>query len=297
VAATPALIDHLLQVQARPATPDEVARVHSPAHIESVRAAAEAAKASGAPVRLDVDTLAGDASWDAALAAAGCALDAARLVATVRAATGFALCRPPGHHATPDRPMGFCLFNNIAVAARALQAEHGVGRILIVDWDVHHGNGTQDAFHQDPTVYYLSQHQHPWYPGTGLAGDRGEGAGEGTTRNVPVPAGLPAAAYLEQFRTALDETLAEFAPEFVLVSAGFDALRGDPLGGQLLEPADLHAMMRHLMGATESTAGGRVVAVLEGGYEPRRTGQGVVEVLRALAGLPARAEPERAARP
>ncbi len=289
-ADSPALHEHVLQIQPEPAPSEALARVHPPAYIASIAAAVEAAAASGTQVRLDADTAVSDASWDAATAAAGCAIEAARRVAHGDAPTAFALSRPPGHHAPPDRAMGFCLFNNVAVAARALQAEHDVGRVLIVDWDVHHGNGTQDAFYRDPSVYYLSQHQHPWYPGTGRSDERGTGPGQGTTRNVPVPAGLPVRAYMEAFEAALDATLHEFKPEFVLVSAGFDCLRGDPLGGQLLEPEDLHAMTRLLMDATDATAEGRIVMALEGGYHPKRMGLGVVRVLRALAGLPPREE-------
>jgi acetoin utilization deacetylase AcuC-like enzyme len=202
------------------------------------------------------------------------------------AGTAFAAARPPGHHATADRAMGFCLFNNVAIAARWAQTARGVGRVLIVDWDVHHGNGTQEIFYADPSVYYLSLHQSPHYPGTGAAEERGEGAGVGATRNVPIPAGLPAAEYRRLFEEALDAALDEFSPELVLVSAGFDCLAGDPLGDLLLEPVDLHGLTRTLVERTRSTAGGRVVAVLEGGYAPDRVGRGVVQVIRALGGLP-----------
>jgi len=182
--------------------------------------------------------------------------------------------------------MGFCLFNNVAIAARWAQTARGVGRVLIVDWDVHHGNGTQEIFYADPSVYYLSLHQSPHYPGTGAAEERGAGAGLGATRNVPIPAGLPAAEYRRLFEEALDAALNEFSPELVLVSAGFDCLAGDPLGDLLLEPVDLHGLTRTLVERTRSTAGGRVVAVLEGGYAPDRVGRGVVQVIRALGGLP-----------
>jgi len=181
--------------------------------------------------------------------------------------------------------MGFCLFNNIAIAARSLQEDHGIRQLLIVDWDVHHGNGTQDIFYDDGDVYYLSLHQSPWYPGTGAEAERGQAGGEGRTRNVPIPADTPGTAYLAAFTTALDAALAEFSPEFVLVSAGFDCLRGDPLGQLTLEPRDLHAMTRRLM----QIASGRVAMVLEGGYAPRRVGDGVVDVFRALCGLDAKA--------
>lgn len=283
---TPALIEVLLQREAEPVGVDELLRVHSPEHVERVREAVAEAERSGSQVSLDSDTVVSAASWEAALAAAGCAVSAVRLVLDGEATTAFAGSRPPGHHATRDRAMGFCLFNNVAVAARWAQAERGVGRVLIIDWDVHHGNGTQDIFYTDPSVYYLSLHLSPHYPGTGGAEERGEGAGLGTTLNLPLAAGTTGAEYRRLFEDALEEVLAGFAPELVLISAGFDCLAGDPLGGLGLEPADLHALTRLVVERTQATAGGRVVAVLEGGYAPPRLGSGVVDVIRALGGLP-----------
>jgi acetoin utilization deacetylase AcuC-like enzyme len=282
---TPALLDVMLQAEAEVATEGDLLRVHTPEHVERVREAVEEAARRGTQVALDEDTVVSDASWDAAMASAGCAVSAVRLVLDGEAHTAFAASRPPGHHATRERAMGFCLFNNVAVAARWAQAERGVGRVLIVDWDVHHGNGTQDIFYADPSVYYLSLHLSPHYPGTGSAEERGSGAGMGTTRNVPLPAGTSADEYRRRFTEALDAALAEFTPELVLISAGFDCLAGDPLGGLLLEPADLHALTRLLVERTQGSAAGRVVAVLEGGYAPRRVGEGVVQVIRALGGV------------
>jgi acetoin utilization deacetylase AcuC-like enzyme len=200
------------------------------------------------------------------------------------AEAAFALARPPGHHATAERAMGFCLFNSIATAARAVQ-HRGAGRVLIVDFDVHHGNGTQDIFYEDPSVYVLSLHQAPWYPGTGDAGERGAGAGRNTTRNVPLPEGTDGSTYLRALEDALAATLDEFTPEMVLVSAGYDCLAGDPLGGMLLEPRDIHALVTTICRAA-SSARARTMCVLEGGYDPVRTGEGVVQTIRALAGLP-----------
>jgi acetoin utilization deacetylase AcuC-like enzyme len=182
--------------------------------------------------------------------------------------------------------MGFCLFNSVAIAARWAQVERGVERVMIVDWDVHHGNGTQDAFYDDGSVCFLSFHLSGHYPGTGHVHEKGRGAGEGTTRNVPFPAGVEREYYLKVFHEELEATASAFRPDLVLVSAGFDCLAGDPLGGMLLEPEDLHAMARAVMDAAAATAGGRVVALLEGGYVPARVGQGVVRVVRAFAGLP-----------
>ena len=284
---TPALLHAVLQREAELASRSALLRVHTPEHVERIEAAAARAEQEGEAVFLDADTVVSGASWEAALAAAGCAITAAELVLRGEARTAFALTRPPGHHATADRAMGFCLFNNVAVAARHVQAEWRVGRVLIVDWDVHHGNGTQEVFYNDPSVYFFSLHLRGHYPGTGSAEERGVGAGIGTTRNVELPHGLPAAEYRRIFAEQLDATLAEFEPDFVFISAGFDCLAGDPLGGLLLEPADLHAITRLVIERTAATAGGRVVAVLEGGYVPARLGAGVVRVLRALAGLPA----------
>ncbi|HEX7117543.1 MAG TPA: histone deacetylase [Longimicrobiales bacterium] len=283
---TPALLGAVRQVEAEPASVDDLLRVHTGAHVERIRRAVREAAEVGGPIPLDPDTIVSDASWDAAVAAAGCAVTATSLVLDGAVETAFAASRPPGHHATADRAMGFCLFNNVAVAARWAQATRGVERVLIVDWDVHHGNGTQEIFYEDPTVYYLSLHLSPHYPGTGAAEERGAGAGAGTTRNVPLAHGTSADVYDRAFDDALDATLAEFAPELVLVSAGFDCLAGDPLGGLGLEPRDLHSLTRRLIERVSATAGGRVVAVLEGGYAPPLLGAGVVQVLRALGGLP-----------
>jgi acetoin utilization deacetylase AcuC-like enzyme len=287
-ADTPALLDHLVQVEAVPATTEQLLRAHSLAHIDAVRAAAHRAEVAGQTVDIDADTRASAASWDAAIAAAGCATTAVNVVMSGTTDTAFALARPPGHHALPDRAMRFCLFNNIAVAARALREEHGVERVLIVDWDVHHGNGTQDIFYADASVYYLSFHLAPHYPGTGAAEERGYGAGEGTTRNVPLPHGTSREEFRAAFSAALDAVLAEFDPQFILVSAGYDCLAGDPLGGLTLQRQDVHAMTRELMSVARQHANGRLVLVLEGGYAPAAVGDAVVDTLRALAALPPR---------
>jgi len=282
---TPMLIDHVLQVEAEMADESDVLRAHSPEHLERLRRASREALETGRIVELDSETLMSPASWDAAFGAAGAAITATRLVLDGEAANAFALCRPPGHHATEDIAMGFCLINNVAVATRWARAQ-GIDRILIIDWDVHHGNGTQDIFYTDPNVYYLSLHQYPLYPNTGFVEERGLGAGIGTTRNVHVAAGTEGPDYLALFQDALSQTLAEFSPDLVFISAGFDCLRGDPLGGLRLEPEHLHAATRMIMGAAAESAQGRVVALLEGGYAPERVGHGVVDVMRAFSGLP-----------
>ncbi|MDH3422231.1 MAG: histone deacetylase [Gemmatimonadota bacterium] len=277
---------HVEQMESGEATLEDVSRVHTEAHIRIVREACEAASSGETLVSIGEDTKVSAASWEAALGSAGAAISAASDIMEGRVRNAFIAARPPGHHATPHQPMGFCLFNSIAVVARWLQAQGHVERILIVDWDVHHGNGTHDAFYDDPTVFFLSLHQSPHYPGTGAAEERGSGNGEGYTLNVPLPAGTPREEYRRHFERAVSNALDRFVPDFVLVSCGFDVMAGDPLGGMLLEPEDLHVMTRHLMEATAAHCHGRVLVLLEGGYDPKRLGEGAVAVIRALAGLP-----------
>ena len=187
--------------------------------------------------------------------------------------------------------MGFCLINHVAVAARWLQATGRAERVLVVDWDVHHGNGTQDTFYADGTVFYLSLHQSPHYPGTGAADETGTGEGEGWTLNVPLPAGTSVADYRQHFSHALEQGLETCHPDFILISAGFDVMAGDPLGGMLLEPEDLYALTCEVMAGAarepraDDARGVGIVAALEGGYDPARTGLGAAAVLRALAGI------------
>jgi acetoin utilization deacetylase AcuC-like enzyme len=282
----PQLKEVLRERPGKVASEDDLLRVHTPRHVATIRAATEEARRQGGLVWLDADTAVSPASWDAALAAAGCAITAAEMVLDGSVATAFALSRPPGHHATADEAMGFCLANNVAVAIRRMQAEKRVGQVLVVDWDAHHGNGTQDIFYEDPTVYVLSLHLSPDYPGTGTADERGAAAGRGTTRNVPLPHGTTATEYRRHCIEALDSIFRSFSPDVVLVSAGFDCLTGDPQGGLLLEPQDLHLLTTDLLERMPASARGRVVAVLEGGYNPERIGSGLVNVLRALTGLP-----------
>ena len=262
-----------------------IARVHAGELIDTVRRASAQARERGRIVSLDADTKVSGASWEAALGTAGAGLEAVRAVAEGRFRNAFVASRPPGHHATPDQAMGFCLFNHIAVAAAALRAEGLADRVLVLDWDVHHGNGTQDVFYEDDAVFFLSLHQYPDYPGTGAANETGRGRGEGFTLNVPLAPATAREDYLAVFERALRAATDRAAPDFVLVSGGFDVLAGDPLGGQLLEPKDLHRATRTIMEAADRLCGGRVVVFLEGGYDPARTGAGAVAVIRALAGL------------
>jgi acetoin utilization deacetylase AcuC-like enzyme len=279
----------LVEVSAPPAELEDLLRVHSAEHVALVRDTAARAPRGGAADWLDPDTAVSELSYAAALGAAGTAIAAAELVATGDAPAAFALARPPGHHARPESAAGFCLFANVAIAARRLQARGLARRVLVVDLDVHHGDGTQAIFWDDPSVYALSLHLADDYPGTGSATERGSGRGAATTRNVPLPRGTTGLAYRRAFAAALDATLAELRPDVVLVAAGFDCLAGDPLGGLAVEPEDLHAVSSLLVERTHAAAGGRVAAVLEGGYVPERLGAGAVAMLRALAGLPLRA--------
>lgn len=280
------LHEHVEQQTSPEATVDDLLLVHAPEHVKHVRDMCISSDVQQKVLPLDPDTRVSPASWEAALGSVGACMAAVDAVADGKLSSAFVAARPPGHHATPRRSMGFCLFNNVAVTARHLQATGRAERVLIVDWDVHHGNGTQEAFYEDGSVYYLSLHQSPWFPGTGEAHERGTGQGQGTTLNVPLPAATPRDVYLAHFDDALDQVLASFQPDFILISSGFDALAGDPLGGMLLEPEDLHRMATTVRARAAELCGGKVVAVLEGGYNPPRVGAGAVQVVRALAGLP-----------
>jgi len=279
--------DVLVEVEGRPVEAEDLLRAHAPAHVEFVRAMSEQARRRGTIEWIDPDTAVSPASFLAASAAAGCAATAAELVATGQARAGFALARPPGHHAGRARASGFCLFDNVVVAARRLQAAGRARQVLVVDWDVHHGDGTQELLWEDATTSYVSLHLSPHYPGTGAEHERGAGGGAGRIRNVPLPPGTGRAEYRRRFSEALSASLRDLEPDLVLASGGFDCLAGDPLGGLLLEPEDLHAITREIVERTWATAAGRVVTVLEGGYVPERMGLGAVNVIRALADLPA----------
>ncbi len=271
--------DRLAPILARPADETDLLRVHSAEHLERVRRSADA----GRLVWFDADTYACPASAEAALLAAGGVCGAVDAVLAGETAAAFCPVRPPGHHACRDRAMGFCLFNNVAVAARRLQAVHGVRRILIVDWDVHHGNGTQEAFYGDADVLYVSTHQWPHYPGTGAADETGQGEGRGATLNYPLPSGAGDDVFLEAIDDALGRAEA-LEPEFVLVSAGFDAHRDDPLAGLNLTESAYAEATRRVRRLADRTAAGRVVSTLEGGYDAAALGRSAVAHVRALAG-------------
>jgi acetoin utilization deacetylase AcuC-like enzyme len=260
------------------ASEEQVGLIHAPRHIERVR---ELSLAGGGAI--DADTVAGAASYRAGLHAAGGACAMTRALLAGEAAVGFSGMRPPGHHAEPDRAMGFCLFNNVAIAAELAIRELGAERVFILDWDVHHGNGTAEAFRTRPDVLFASIHQGGIYPGTGPATDAGSGAGEGFTINLPVPAGSDGELWLSLLEQIVLPAAAEFRPDLVLISAGFDAHVDDPLAGCALETESFAAMARHVR---EFAAGLGVPlgAVLEGGYEPVALAESVAATLAALGG-------------
>jgi acetoin utilization deacetylase AcuC-like enzyme len=275
----------LTTVPCRAATHDELSRVHTRDHLR------EMAATQGRTVRFDPDTQAGPRSYEAALLAAGAAVDAVQRVLDGAIDRAFCLCRPPGHHAEADCAMGFCLFNNAAVAAaHALAA--GLQRVLIVDFDVHHGNGTQHIFETDPRVLYVSSHEFPFYPGTGALGEVGEGPGEGFTVNLPMPAGLGDGDYARIYRDVVEPVGRAFAPELVLVSAGFDAYVDDPLAGMRLTPRGYRELVQVCLDCAEGARG--VVVLLEGGYDEYGLASCSAEVARGLLGE--RAEPVPPAR-
>jgi acetoin utilization deacetylase AcuC-like enzyme len=263
-------LDH---VEGRHATDAELAMGHDPAYVARVKALSEAGGG-----RFDADTVASSGSFNAGAAAAGCVLEGVERSLDGRNLRSFIAVRPPGHHALPDQAMGFCLFGSVALGALHAQAR-GAERVLIVDWDVHHGNGTQAIVERNAGIHFVSMHQWPWYPGSGAAEDRGP---LGTVWNVPMSPGLPAAAYRDALLAAVDAATTDWTPDLVLISAGFDSLAGDPLGGFTLELDDIRTLTRALVERAERWCGGRVVSALEGGYEPDRVGAAVIAHLEAL---------------
>jgi acetoin utilization deacetylase AcuC-like enzyme len=267
-------------IATRPATDDELVRVHAPAYLDDL-----ALVVPGNQGWLDADTYFSPRTWDAALAAAGSTVQLTLDVLHGRYSHGISVVRPPGHHATRDRAMGFCLLNNVAAAAAAARAE-GAARVAILDWDVHHGNGTQDIFWDDPSVLYLSVHQFPFYPGTGAATELGGTSAIGATVNVGLPAGCGDAEYAAVFDHVFLPKLAMFRPDVLLISAGFDAFQHDPLAGMRVTLPGFAAMAHRLRASADRWSAGRVVAVLEGGYDLDGLGGGMTAVLSALVEPP-----------
>ena len=262
------------QLEGRHATVEEIALAHGGEYIAMV----EQVAADGGG-QLDNDTVESEGSWAAATAGAGCVLDAVDRAMSGENLRSFCAVRPPGHHALRDRAMGFCLFGNVAIAAKYAIARHAAERVLILDWDVHHGNGTQALVERDRDIHFMSMHQWPWYPGTGAASDRGP---LNTVWNVAMPPLLSATEYVDAFERGIDQATDGFTPDLILLSAGFDCLAGDPLGGFTLELEDIHTLTRNLVARAESLCGGRMVSALEGGYEPDRLGEACITHLSAL---------------
>jgi acetoin utilization deacetylase AcuC-like enzyme len=270
----PELYSRILHVESRHATEDELAFAHDRAYIASVRDIA--AQGGG---RLDADTVASEGSWDAATAGAGAVLDAIDMAFGDGPPRSFCAVRPPGHHALRSAAMGFCVFGNVGIGAHYARRRHGAERVLIVDWDVHHGNGTQAFVEEERDIHFVSMHQWPWYPGTGAAEDRGP---HRNVWNVPMRANLPPDTYVDALRSAIDAATADFSPDLVMISAGFDSLRGDPLGAFTLELEHVEALTRFVVERAEHWCDGRVVSALEGGYDPERLAAACVRHMHAL---------------
>jgi acetoin utilization deacetylase AcuC-like enzyme len=249
-------------IPARPATDEDLHLCHTPGYVRTVRQ--EILSGYSTLTTGDTDISAG--SWEAACLAAGGMLEAVDAVMQGRVRNAFCIVRPPGHHATSNQGMGFCVFNNIALGARYAQRVHGVDRVLIADWDVHHGNGTQEIFYEDPSVFFFSTHQWPLYPGTGTAGETGSGGGKGFTMNCPFPRGSGREEIIGAFRSELLPAMDRFRPDLVLISAGFDSRIGDPLGGFVLTDDNFAELTGIVMDIANRHCKGRLVSILEGGY-------------------------------
>ncbi len=269
---------NLKAISVRNASIEEISSNHSPRYVEAIYST----RARG-HTYLDPDTSTCAHSWDAASKAVGGLLNLVDAVVAGEVRNGFALVRPPGHHAEWDRAMGFCLFNNIALAARYAISRHGMERVAIVDWDLHHGNGTQRSFYEDARVLFMSTHQFPYYPGTGSLRDTGHGAGVGYTVNIPFGPGAGDQEYVAAFQLVVMPLLEAFKPRLILVSAGFDAHHRDPLGGMSLTDQGYEYMMRILMDAAARNCSGKVILTLEGGYDLTALSESVRRVVTCLA--------------
>lgn len=262
----------------RPATPGELTRVHNEEYVQKIE---EFAKAGGGSI--ESDTVMSPESFEVARLAAGTAIEAVDQVLSGAHTQAACLIRPPGHHALESSAMGFCLFNNVAVAARHAQKVHNLHRVLVVDWDVHHGNGTQDTFYRDDEVYFFSAHRWPFYPGTGAKEETGEAAGLGTIFNLPLSFGISRKDYREAFHSVLDEAAARCRPELILLSAGFDAHWADPVGSLGLESEDFGPLTDLVKDAADQYCGGRLISLLEGGYDLQALAESVAIHLDRLA--------------
>ena len=273
------MLDQLVKVASTPAPVDAILRVHTPAYLERLQLITQ--RGGG---HLDADTYVNTDTYQAALLAAGGVINLVDAVMWKQATNGFALVRPPGHHALVHNGMGFCIFANAAIAARWAQHQHGVQRVLIVDFDVHHGNGTQDVFYHDPSVLFFSTHQFPYYPGTGATTEMGTETGYGTTVNVPFPPHVGDQGYLDAFQKILAPLARRFKPELILLSAGFDAHWMDPLASMGVSITGYMALVQELLILADELCGGRLVCVLEGGYHLQVLAHSVLSTFRTLRG-------------
>jgi acetoin utilization deacetylase AcuC-like enzyme len=270
--------DSIHRIGVREATDDDLHLCHTRAYLKTVQHDVR----RGAETLSTGDTQLGPGSEEVARAAVGGVMAAVDAVVLGQVANAFAAVRPPGHHVTETRGMGFCIYNSIAIAARHAQKRHGVERVLIVDWDVHHGNGTQDIFYKDGSVFFFSTHQWPWYPGTGTPDETGAGAGKGATLNCPLPAGAGHAEVVGAFRKKLVPAAESFRPDFVLISAGFDSRKGDPLGRFVLKDEDFVELTEIVLEIAARHCRGRLVSALEGGYNIEGLGRAAAAHLRTL---------------
>jgi acetoin utilization deacetylase AcuC-like enzyme len=272
------MLARLHSQEAEAITREQILSVHTSEHLALLEKISTLPRA----VRIDADTYACPTSLEIASLSAGAAVQAVSAVLQGEAANGLVAMRPPGHHAEPDRAMGFCLLNNVAIATRHAQKAFGIERILIVDYDVHHGNGTEVVFYDTPSVLFISTHQHPLYPGTGALSDTGSGTGEGFNINLPLPAGVGDQGYATVFEQIVAPAAERFQPQLVLVSAGFDAHWLDPLAGMRLSLAGYAHLSRELVRLAEQLCGGRIIFVMEGGYNLDALGYGMCNLARVL---------------
>jgi len=261
-----------------PIAKDAVSKLHDPAVMKRIELLIQQGGGD-----LDADTFVSPASLNAALKAAGAASEAVDLVVTGKHSNAFCLVRPPGHHATPHRSMGFCLFNNVALAARHALTQHKLNRVLIVDWDVHHGNGTQDVFYENEQVTFFSVHRFPFYPGTGADDETGAGKGLGHTFNLPLHYGTTPQDFRSRFRAILETAAQKSKPELILLSAGFDAHHSDPIGDLGLDDEDFSLLLKDVRAVADAHCGGKLVSLLEGGYNLDALSRCIVDHVKALA--------------